>query len=74
MTADMNDKRYIFEDRGPDLPTKRVAVIRCTTCAAEIECRDSWANACETCDAEYDSNGNRLAPRSLWGEETGEQF
>jgi hypothetical protein len=29
---------------------------------------------CDKCGAEYNSAGNRLAPRNMWGEETGEQF
>ena len=49
----------------------------------QCEC-GSWMNKgtgefetdykCSKCDREYDSSGHRLAPRSQWGEETGERF
>ena len=29
---------------------------------------------CPDCEADFDSSGHKLAPRSQWGEETGEQF
>ena len=35
---------------------------------------DSFTNTCDVCGADYDMNGNRLAPRSQWGEETGEHW
>ncbi len=34
---------------------------------------DRFTNTCD-CGADYDSNGNQLAPRSQWGEETGEHW
>lgn len=46
------------------------AIIQCD-CEAPLELSRSWANSCE-CGAEYNGSGQQLAPRSQWGEETGE--
>jgi hypothetical protein len=51
----------------------RTRVMRCT-CGSEVYCSSSWANSCEGCDREYNGSGQELAPRSHWGEETGENF
>lgn len=42
-----------------------------TCCGEELECPD-FTNTCEKCGADYNWAGQRLAPRSQWGEETGE--
>ena len=49
---------------------RHAAVGRCY-CGAEVEL-DSFTNTCEACGREYNSAGQELAPRSQWGEETGE--
>lgn len=49
-----------------------VVYINCT-CGHKIEVRSMWANACG-CGNEYNGLGQRLAPRSQWGYETGEDF
>jgi hypothetical protein len=49
------------------------AIARCC-CGRSITLESSWSNSCENCGREYDKNGNQLAPRSQWGEETGEYF
>jgi hypothetical protein len=41
-------------------------------CGEELECPD-FTNTCE-CGADYNSGGQRLAPREQWGEETGESL
>ena len=41
-------------------------------CGERVALCDSWPNSCRGCVADYDGNGRRLAPRSQWGEETGE--
>ena len=46
-------------------------VIRC--CGSEVVCED-FTNTCDHCGADYNFNGDRLAPRSQWGEETGEHW
>jgi len=50
----------------------RIRVVRCD-CGAEVECSSWWSNACD-CGTEYNGAGQTLAPRSQWGEETGETF
>ena len=40
-------------------------------CGAEVEL-EGFTNACNRCDRDYNSAGQLLAPRSQWGEETGE--
>lgn len=35
---------------------------------------DQFTNTCYGCDADYNMSGQRLAPRSQWGEETGEPW
>jgi hypothetical protein len=47
-------------------------VIRCT-CGAEVELY-GFTNTCHVCEADYNMSGQRLAPRSQWGEETGESL
>jgi len=48
------------------------AVGRCD-CGNKVTLSSSWANVCSRCGAEYNGFGQRLASRSQWGEETGEQ-
>ena len=40
-------------------------------CGAEVEL-GGFTNTCEECGADYNSCGQKLAPRSQWGVETGE--
>ena len=35
---------------------------------------DRFTNTCYGCGADYNMSGQRLAPRSQWGEETGEHW
>jgi len=44
-------------------------VVKC--CGHEIRCV-AFTNTCSVCGADYNMSGQRLAPRSQWGEETGE--
>ena len=44
-----------------------------TCCGDDLICWDH-TNTCATCDADYNSSGQRLAPREFWGEETGEHW
>lgn len=41
-------------------------------CGAEVFLDNIMTNTCERCDRDYNINGQLLAPRSQWGEETGE--
>ncbi len=47
------------------------ALARCE-CGQEFELTGD--TVCPRCDREYNSSGQLLADRSLWGEETGERF
>jgi hypothetical protein len=49
-------------------------VVECDHCGTHVLCDDGWANACSGCGTEYNGFGQRLNPRHMWGEETGEQF
>ena len=42
-------------------------------CGEKLECPD-FTNTCDKCGADYNSGGQRLAPRAQWGEETGESL
>jgi hypothetical protein len=44
-----------------------------TCCGEELYC-DGFTNTCEKCGADYNWAGQQLAPRSQWGEETGESL
>lgn len=46
-------------------------IIKCS-CGSRLELWSSWANPCDRCHREWNSDGSELAPRSQWGEETGE--
>lgn len=48
------------------------AVGKCDDCGREVVL-DSFTCTCE-CGADYNSCGQRLAPREQWGEETGERW
>ena len=43
-------------------------------CGSSVSLDSWWANTCQNCGTEYNGAGQRLAPRSHWGEETGEVF
>ena len=57
----------------PEEPGKVVRVLTCD-CGQVFELIDWWAEACPGCGQEYNGAGQKLAPRSQWGEETGETF
>lgn len=46
-------------------------IIQC--CGQSLALPD-FTNTCPHCDTDYNSFGQRLAPRSQWGEETGEHW
>lgn len=48
---------------------RTVGVVKCG-CGQEVYC-SGFTNTCE-CGADYNHAGQLLAPRSQWGEETGE--
>lgn len=48
------------------------AIGLCEMCGRKV-CLDGFTNTCQ-CGADYNMSGQRLAPRSQWGEETGESL
>jgi len=47
----------------------------CDRCGRpDVVLSDALANTCAGCGADYNLSGQRLAPRSQWGEETGESL
>ncbi len=47
-------------------------VVKCG-CGMEVLCV-GFTNTCIGCDTDYNFNGDMLAPREQWGEETGESW
>ena len=66
----MTDVRTITEEwiDGP----RQIKVRQCD-CGCEVYCDNGWSNECD-CGATYNGAGQQLAPRHMWGEETGETF
>lgn len=60
-------------DRVRHIPVgkKTVAVVTCP-CGRDVQCWH-FTNTC-ACGADFNMSGQRLAPRSQWGEETGEHW
>lgn len=50
----------------------QVKIGECEVCKSEVALF-SFTNSCD-CGADYNMSGQRLAPRSQWGEETGESY
>ena len=44
------------------------------TCGATVYLSLSLVNSCDKCKQEYNASGQLLAPRSQWGEDTGESI
>lgn len=62
--------RFLYGDNNEFLGYQH-AIVEC--CGEEIYC-GGFTNTCRHCGADFDSNGHQLAPRSQWGEETGESI
>lgn len=66
---------YPVVDRGVQRFVNRYtepAVGICDVCGREVTL-SAFTNTCR-CGADYNASGQRLAPRSQWGEETGEHW
>jgi hypothetical protein len=62
------------KDQDPDIRRTNVYIIvTCSCYGNDIVC-DQFTNTCGNCEADYNMNGIQLAPRSQWGEETGETY
>lgn len=67
---------HLHEDAVVETHTDTVyhyPVIACDDCGEHLMLTNGWLNTCE-CGADYNGGGQRLAPRSQWGEETGEHW
>jgi hypothetical protein len=67
---------YDVIDHGVELleyASVEPAVLRCD-CGAEVLLWDAFLETCGRCGRDYNGNGQLLAPRSQWGEETGESL
>jgi len=61
----------IYED--PDRPGRALRIIKCD-CGANFEVIDWFMESCPKCNQMYNGAGQKLAPMSQWGEETGESL
>lgn len=43
-------------------------------CGNKVELVDAFTNTCPDCGQEFNGFGQALAPRCVWGEETGESL
>lgn len=74
--ADQNTAIAFAEEQETDFLThvrSRIIPVVACSCGEEVICSNTWTNFCD-CGAEYNRTGQELAPRSQWGEETGERF
>jgi hypothetical protein len=53
-------------------PYRRPAIGRCA--CGEAVALEAFTNTCPNCGRDYNMSGQELAPRSQWGEETGEHW
>jgi len=65
-------KRTGFVEENWNGRVRQFVTIQCD-CGTHLTLHDSGANECN-CGTEYNGSGQQLAPRSQWGEETGERF
>jgi hypothetical protein len=71
-----HEERYRILDNikpGLHVSWNKVFPIIICSCGEQIACT-GFTNTCDNCDADYNMAGQRLAPRSQWGEETGESW
>ncbi len=59
-------RKFQYVPDGPNIPMR----IECR-CGHEMDV-PCFTNTCSMCGRDYNSSGQTLAPRSQWGEETGE--
>lgn len=72
LTGVINNKKVI--DRGirqSEWHYVEPGVIECDVCFGEVELCN-FTNTCDVCGTDYNSSGQKLAPREQWGLETGE--
>lgn len=50
----------------------RAYIFPLVTCCGDTVMCNAFTNTCPNCGRDYNRNGDELAPREQWGEETGE--
>lgn len=70
---DSEEKAWMFIEKNNINIYKMWRYIYCENCGEQVYLQDGFSNMC-TCGADYNGFGQRLAPRSQWGWETGETF
>ena len=73
----MSDKRIVTERVcHADYPQhdylRHIVEVRC--CGQWLRVTGRFTTTCDHCGTDYNSSGQRLAPRADWGEETGEHW
>lgn len=69
--ADTIRQETCYRQKGFGTVEFKANVIKCH-CGSEVVC-DGFTNTCE-CGRDYNMSGDLLAPRSQWGEDTGESL
>jgi len=64
-------KGKAYRERGYGYVEFQAPIVECD-CGKEVLC-DRFTNTCD-CGRDYNGFGQKLAPRSQWGEETGESL
>lgn len=70
----IEDANRTAAEEVPRLKTEEIQKIECSNCGATLELPSLWRNTCSDCGAEYNGDGQKLAPPEYWGEETGEDW
>ena len=73
MTGEVNDLKVKKSGRVARRSRRVMPAIGECFCGTRVEL-SGFTNTCVKCGADYNSAGQRLAPREQWGEETGESI
>lgn len=64
-------EKRVIDEEWADGHIHHVTEVKC--CGKWLRC-DGFTNTCERCGRDYNWAGQMLAPRSQWGEDTGEHL
>lgn len=70
-STDADEADIVSHELAEGHRTRPVMIVTCS-CGTELVCDDGFLNTCDRCRRDYNGAGQLLAPRSQWGEETGE--
>lgn len=71
-TGQWIEKKLVRSLEKVEIPFTEPAIGLCEHCGRQVSL-SGFTNTCE-CDTDYNMSGQLLAPRSQWGEETGESL